>query len=128
MKVSASLTASNMCCSRTRSSFCILDTGGGEDFVAEIAAKLVGSAQIDLSTPEKFRKLSLHSTQIEQAGPRLVRMELDQKVDIAILPKPTLQSRTEQRESPYSISFAEIGNLVSRQVAIFFISHSRGIL
>src|SRR5688572_22101828 len=118
MKVRASLAASNMCCSLTRSSFRILDTGCGEYFVAEIAAKLVGRAQIDLSTTENSGKLSLHSGQIEEAG-CLGRMELNEEVDVAILPKLALQGGTEEGESPYSISFTEIGNLVSRQLDVF---------
>jgi hypothetical protein len=122
MKVRASLAASNMGCSRTRSSFRILDTGGGQYFVAEIPAQLVGSAQIDLSTTEKFRKLPLHSRQTEEAG-CLARMELNQQVNVATLPKLAFQSGTEEGESPYSIFFAKIGNLVSRQLDIFFMSH-----
>src|SRR6266545_4235864 len=68
MKVRALSAASNMCCSRTRSSFRILDTCRGEYFVAEIAAELVGSAQIDLSTFKKRRKFPLHPSQIKEAG------------------------------------------------------------
>lgn len=116
-----------MCCSRTRSSFRILDTGCGEDFVAEIAAKLVRGAQIDLSATEKFRKLSLHSGQVEEAG-RLARMELNQEIDVAILPKLALQSGTEEGEFPYPISFAEIGNLVPGESNTAFLPHLGNLL
>src|SRR6266511_2229138 len=122
MKVRASLATSNMCCSRTRSSFRILDTCCGEYFVAEIAAKLVGSAQIDLSTFKKRRKFPLHPSQIKKAG-RLVRMELNQEVDVAILPQLAFQSRTEEGEFPYAISLAEIGNLVPGESNTAFLAH-----
>jgi hypothetical protein len=82
MKLGAWL-ESNMCCSRTRSSFRILDTGGRYHLIAEITTKLVGSAQIDLSATKKFRKLSLHSSQIEKAG-RRAGLELNQEIDVAI--------------------------------------------
>jgi len=111
-----------MCCSRTRSSFRILDTCCGQHFVAEIAAKLVRSTQIDLSPTEKFRKFSLHSGQIEEAG-RLVRLELNQEVDVAILPKLALQSGTEEGEFPYSISLAEISDLSTRELNTGFLVH-----
>jgi hypothetical protein len=100
-----------------------LDAGRREYFVAEIAAKLVGSAQIDPSTTEKLRKLSLHSSQIEEAGCRLVGMELNKEVDVAILPKLALQSGTEEGEFPYPISFAEIGNLVPGESNTAFLAH-----
>jgi hypothetical protein len=104
-----------------------LDTGCGEYFLAEIAAKLIGGAQIDLSPTEKFRKLSLHSGQIEEAG-RLFRMELNQEVDIAVLPKLALQSGTEEGEFPYPISFAEIGNLVPGESNTAFLAHLGNLL
>src|SRR6266540_7359861 len=122
MKVRASLATSNMCCSRTRSSFRILDTCCGEYFVAEIAAKLVGSAQIDLSTFKKRRKFPLHPSQIKETG-GLVRMELNQQVDVAILPQLTLQSRTEEGEFPYAISLAKIGDLSTRELNTGFLVH-----
>jgi hypothetical protein len=80
-----------MCCSRIRSAFRILDTGCGEYFVAEIAAKLVGGAQINFPATKKFRKLSLHSSQIEETR-EIARLELHQEVDIAILPKLAFES------------------------------------
>src|SRR5262245_47622724 len=113
MKVRASLAASNMCCSRTRSAFRILDTGCGEYFVPEIAAKLVGGAQINFPTTKKFRKLPLHPSQVQETR-GLAGLELNQEVEVAILSKFTFQSRTEEGEFPYSISFTEISDLFAR--------------
>jgi hypothetical protein len=107
-----------MCC-KTRSSFCILDTGCREYFLAEIAVKLVGSAQIDLSTTEKFRKVSLHSGQIEETR-RLARLELNQKVDVAVLPKLALKSGP-NRESLRIRFLLQKSAILSRGSSISFL-------
>jgi hypothetical protein len=110
-----------------RSSFRILDTGGGEYFVPEIAAKLVGRAQIDLLPFEKSSKFPLHPSQIEETW-RRPRSKLDQEIDIAIFPKFPCQSRTEEGQFPNAISFAKIGNLVSREFNTRFIAHFKTFL
>jgi len=50
-------------------------------------------------------------------------MELNQQVDVAILPQLALQSRTEEGEFPYAISLAEIGDLSTRELNTGFLVH-----
>jgi len=50
-------------------------------------------------------------------------MELNQQVEVAILPQLALQSRTEEGEFPYAISLTEIGDLFTRELNTGFLVH-----
>jgi hypothetical protein len=72
-----------MCWMRTRSSPPILDLGGANHFISEIAAEIVWGSQVNSSPTEYVGKLSYHISQ----GPlaRLLPVvELHQKVNVAL--------------------------------------------
>jgi hypothetical protein len=77
--------------------------------------------------PRSFESSLSNSHQIEEAG-RLVRTKLNQEIKVAIVPEARL-SRLNQRATISGFRFfAELRDLVSRQLDILFNTHSDIIL
>lgn len=83
-----------------------LNMGLGHDPVAEVAAQLVRSAQVDL-TADHLGELTLHPGQAEVTR-SLAGLELDQHVHVGIRPKVAAQHRPEQRQPADVIAAAEL--------------------
>src|SRR5208337_3729827 len=93
---------------RTASSGGILHLGGAHHLVPKIAAEVAGRPQIDLAPAEQRRKLAGDARKSYQAG-RGARLELDQKIDVAIGPRCALEPRAEQGEATDAIALTERG-------------------
>src|SRR5450756_237072 len=79
-----------------------------EDLVAEVAAELLGRAQIDAAT-EKLAELLLHARHREVAD-RGLGLELDQHVDVALGAEIVAKHRAEERQAPDAAAAAELAD------------------
>src|SRR5208337_3666396 len=107
-KRSALSAASIMWRMRTASSGRILHLGAAHYLVAKIATEVAGRPQIDLPPAEQPGKLAGDARKSYQAR-RGARLELNQKIDVAVGPRDALEPRAEQGEAPDAMTLAERG-------------------
>ncbi len=94
---SAAFAASIICSTRIASSGRILNLGRPHDLVAEMAAEVLGRSEVDPSVAEHGREFGFHPGEPDE--PRfLSRLELDQKVYIAVRTGRASECRAEQGE------------------------------
>src|SRR5215469_14230315 len=106
MKAVASAAASSMCRRRIRSRPFILRESGGDHLGTEVAAQVLGCAQINLASL-LFRKLHFHARQGDQAR-CMAGIEFHQNVEVAIRTKMWRKHRAKERKFADMISFAEL--------------------
>src|SRR5579864_8238369 len=102
--------ASRMCLSRTASGLGIQNERAAHDFVTEIPAEIHGRPHVDFSPSEQPAQFRLDIRKPEEAD-ALLRLELDENVDVAGIRKPARQHGPEQRQLPDAIAPAEAGDL-----------------
>jgi hypothetical protein len=69
-----------------------------EHAVAKVAAEILRGAQVDAGAAEHFGELGLHGGQREETG-LAPRLELDQKIDVAVGAGGAVKGRAEDRET-----------------------------
>src|ERR1700740_1980041 len=102
----AQFNASAMCLMRTLSSRFILNFRRADDLVSEIAAEILGGAQVDLPPSEQRRKLKFDFGHREQAWCR-TRLEFHEQIDVAVEPVGSFQRGTEQGQPPDAVAPAK---------------------
>ena len=79
-----------------------------EDAIAEVPRELAGGAQVDGSA-KKLRELELYRGEPNEAHPRL-RLELDEKVDVAVGLLIAVEHGAKQREAADPMPLAELSD------------------
>jgi hypothetical protein len=83
-----------MCSNRARADGGILHLGGSKHIVAEVAAQIFRRAEVHGSADDRL-DLELHARQRKESR-RLLGLEFDQDIDIALGPKSVRQHGSEQ--------------------------------
>jgi len=88
-----------MCRNRTASSLCILHLRLVQHLLAEIAAQILGRAEVHFSSPEQGRQLTLHARDPEK--PRdLPWLKLNEQINIAVGAEIRPQRRAKDCQTP----------------------------
>src|SRR6266849_10601542 len=87
----------------------ILDNGFGLHALTEVGTEPLQGVEIDLA-PKEIRQLLLHAEERETRN--VVRIELDQHVDVTVRAEVVAQDRPEQRELTDVVATAEVRDLV----------------
>ena len=104
---------------RTTSSFCILHLCRIANLLPEVAAEVLRRPHISLA-PQKRRHLQIHTGQLYE--PRnMLRIELHQKIDIALRRCVAAQNGSEKRQPLYVVAPAEISDFLAGEVGAVFV-------
>ena len=102
------LGGSIMCSTRTRSSGGILVFSGTDDVSPKMPTEILGCAQINAPSAKQFGQLGFNPCNREHAG-HVPRLELHQKIHVAIDAGSPFQDGAEQRQTPNVMASAESG-------------------